>query len=87
MVIAWEDNDKAQYYVGKIGPAKFEISSGVGGMYGAMFAFAGDCYSILSTAKTVEEAKNFCEWTARAYGLDQDQSTDTSITQSMLDSL
>jgi hypothetical protein len=71
MVIEWEDHDKAEYYVGKIGPAKFEINSGVGGMFGATFSFAGDCYAILSTAKTVAEAKRFCEWLARGYGLDE----------------
>ena len=43
---------------------------GVGGMFGAMFSFAGDCYAVLSTAKTVGEAKRFCEWIARGYGLD-----------------
>jgi hypothetical protein len=69
-VIRWENHDQAQYFVGTIGPAKFEISSGVGGMFGAMFSFAGDCYAILSTAKTVGEAKRFCEWIARGYGLD-----------------
>ena len=69
-MIKWEDYDKAEYYVGKIGPAKFEINSGVGGMFGATFSFAGDCYAILSTAKTVGEAKRFCEWLARGYGLD-----------------
>ena len=69
-VIRWENNDQAQYFVGRIGSAKFEISSGVGGMFGAMFSFAGDCYAVLSTAKTVGEAKRFCEWIARGYGLD-----------------
>ncbi|HEX6566797.1 MAG TPA: hypothetical protein VF020_21075 [Chthoniobacterales bacterium] len=69
-VIRWENNDQAQYFVGTIGPAKFEISSGVGGMFGAMFSFAGDCYAVLSTAKTVGEAKRFCEWIARGYDLD-----------------
>jgi hypothetical protein len=69
-VIRWENHDQAQYFVGRIGPAKFEISSGVGGMFGAMFSFAGDCYAVLSTAKTVGEAKRFCEWVARGYGLD-----------------
>ena len=68
--INWENHDQAQYFVGTIGPAKFEISSGVGGMFGAMFSFAGDCYAVLSTAKTVGEAKRFCEWVARGYGLD-----------------
>ena len=33
--IEWEDYDNAEYYVGKIGPARFEINSGVGGMFGA----------------------------------------------------
>jgi hypothetical protein len=70
-MIKWEDHDKAGYYVGKIGSAKFEINSGVGGMFGATFCFAGDCYPILSTAKTVVEAKRFCEWLARGYGLDR----------------
>jgi hypothetical protein len=69
--IKWEDNDKADYFVGTIGPAKFEINGGVGGMFGAVFSFAGDCYAVLSTAKTVEEAKRFCEWIARSYGLDR----------------
>jgi hypothetical protein len=69
-VIRWENHDQAQYFVGRIGPAKFEISSGVGGMFGAMFSFAGDCYAVLSTAKTVGEAKRFCEWIARGYDLD-----------------
>ena len=68
--IRWENHDEAQYFVGTIGPAKFEINSGVGGMFGAMFSFAGDCYSVLSTARTVGEAKRFCEWVARGYGLD-----------------
>jgi hypothetical protein len=68
--IRWENHDQAQYFVGRIGPAKFEISSGVGGMFGAMFSFAGDCYAVLSTAKTVGEAKRFCEWIARGYGFD-----------------
>jgi hypothetical protein len=68
--IRWENHEQAQYFVGTIGPAKFEINSGVGGMFGAMFSFAGDCYAILSTAKTVGEAKRFCEWIARGYGLD-----------------
>jgi hypothetical protein len=65
--IRWENYDQAQYFVGRIGPAKFEISSGVGGMFGAMFSFAGDCYAVLSTARTVGEAKRFCEWIARGY--------------------
>ena len=69
-MIRWENHDQAQYFVGRIGPAKFEISSGVGGMFGAMFSFAGDCYAVLSTAKTVGEAKRFCEWIARGYDLD-----------------
>jgi hypothetical protein len=69
-MIKWEDHDPAEYYVGKIGPAKFEINSGVGGMFGATFYFGGDCYAILSTARTVGEAKRFCEWVARGYGLD-----------------
>jgi hypothetical protein len=69
-VIEWENHDQVQYFVGTIGPAKFEINSGVGGMFGAMFSFAGDCYAVLSTAKTVGEAKRFCEWIARGYGLD-----------------
>jgi hypothetical protein len=73
--IEWENHDRAQYFVGRIGPAKFEISSGVGGMFGAMFSFAGDCYAVLSTAKTVGEAKRFCEWIARGYGLDTSCST------------
>jgi hypothetical protein len=68
--IRWENHDQAQYFVGTIGPAKFEINSGVGGMFAAMFSFAGDCYAVLSTAKTVGEAKRFCEWIARGYGLD-----------------
>jgi hypothetical protein len=68
--IRWENHEQAQYFVGRIGPAKFEISSGVGGMFGAMFSLAGDCYAVLSTAKTVGEAKRFCEWVARGYGLD-----------------
>ena len=70
-VIQWENHDKAQYFVGRIGQAKFEINSGVGGMFGAMFSFAGDCYAVLSTAKTVGEAKRFCEWVARGYDLDR----------------
>ncbi|MBV8102163.1 MAG: hypothetical protein JOZ31_23710 [Verrucomicrobia bacterium] len=74
-VIRWENHDQTQYFVGRIGPAKFEISSGVGGMFGAMFSFAGDCYAVLSTAKTVGEAKRFCEWIARGYGLDASCST------------
>ena len=69
-MINWEDHDSAEYYVGKIGTAKFEINSGVGGMFGATFSFAGDCYPVLGTAKTVAEAKRFCEWLARGYGLD-----------------
>ncbi len=68
--IRWENHDQAQYFVGRIGPATFEINSGVGGMFAAMFSFAGDCYAVLSTAKTVGEAKRFCEWIARGYGLD-----------------
>jgi hypothetical protein len=68
--IRWENHDQAQYFVGTIGPAKFEINSGVGGMFAAMFSFAGDCYAVLSTAKTVGEAKRFCEWIARGYGFD-----------------
>ena len=68
--IRWENHDQLQYFVGRIGSAKFEINSGVGGMFGAMFSFAGDCYAVLSTAKTVGEAKRFCEWIARGYGLD-----------------
>ena len=69
--IEWEDNDKAEYFIGTIGRAKFEINGGVGGMFGAVFSFAGDCYAVLSTAKTVDEAKRFCEWIARSYGLDR----------------
>jgi hypothetical protein len=68
--IRWENHEQAQYFVGTIGSAKFEINSGVGGMFAAMFSFAGDCYAVLSTAKTVGEAKRFCEWVARGYGLD-----------------
>ena len=69
-LIRWENHDQAQYFVGRIGPAKFEINSGVGGMFAAMFSFAGDCYAVLSTARTVGEAKRFCEWIARGYGFD-----------------
>src|ERR1700751_1527899 len=69
--IEWEDNDKAEYFIGRISPAKFEINGGVRGMFGAVFSFAGDCYAVLSTAKTVDEAKRFCEWIARSYGLDR----------------
>jgi hypothetical protein len=69
--IRWEDNNQAEYFIGTIGPAKFEINGGVGGMFGAVFSFAGDCYAVLSTAKTVDEAKRFCEWVARGYGLDR----------------
>jgi hypothetical protein len=69
--IEWEDHDKAEYFIGRIGPAKFEINGGVGGMFGAVFSLAGDCYAVLSTAKTVDEAKRFCEWIARSYGLDR----------------
>jgi hypothetical protein len=68
--IRWENHEQAQYFVGRIGPAKFEINSGVGGMFAAMFSFAGDCYAVLSTATTVGEAKRFCEWIARGYGFD-----------------
>jgi hypothetical protein len=70
-MIEWDDKPKLEYYVGKIGPAKFEINSGVGGHFGASFSYAGDCYAILSTAVTVEEAKRFCEFVARGYGLDR----------------
>jgi hypothetical protein len=70
-MIRWEDNNQAEYFIGTIGPAKFEINGGVGGMFGAVFSFAGDCYAVLSTAKTVGEAKRFCEWIARSYGLDR----------------
>jgi hypothetical protein len=62
---------KAEYFIGRIGPARFEINSGVGGMFGATLSFAGDCYAVLSTAQTVGEAKRFCEWVARGYGLDR----------------
>jgi len=68
--IRWENHEQAQYFVGRIGPAKFEINSGVGGMFAAMFSFAGDCYAVPSTATTVGEAKRFCEWIARGYGFD-----------------
>jgi hypothetical protein len=78
--IEWEDNDKAEYFIGRIGPAKFEISGGVGGMFGAMFSFAGDCYAVLSTAKTVDEAKRFCEWIARSYDLDRIADQPTGLT-------
>jgi hypothetical protein len=78
--IEWEDNDKAEYFVGTIGPAKFEINGGVGGMFGAVFSFAGDCYAVLSTAKTVNEAKRFCEWIARSYGLDRITDQPTGLT-------
>jgi len=70
-MIHWENDYNTNYFVGTIGSAKFEISTGVGGMFGAMFSFAGDCYAVLSTAKTVGEAKRFCEWVARGYGLDR----------------
>lgn len=76
-MINWEDkvggnsSVPGEYHIGRIGPAKFEISSGVGGMFGAMFSFAGDSYALLSTAKTVDEAKRFCEWVSRGYGLDE----------------
>jgi hypothetical protein len=78
--IEWEDHDKAEYFIGRIGPAKFEINGGVGGMFGAVFSFAGDCYAVLSTAKTVEEAKRFCEWIARSYGLDRITDQPTGLT-------
>ena len=39
-------------------------------MFRATFSFVGDCYEILSTVATVAEAKRFCEWLARGYGLD-----------------
>ena len=73
-MIEWEDHDNSGYFVGTIGPAKFEINAGVGGLFGAMFSFAGDCYAVLSTAKTVDEAKEFCEWVARGYGFDRTNS-------------
>jgi hypothetical protein len=69
--IRWEDDNQAEYFIGTIGPARFDINGGVGGMFGAVFSFAGDCYAVLSTAKTVGEAKRFCEWVARSYGLDR----------------
>jgi hypothetical protein len=78
--IRWEDNDQAEYSIGTIGPAKFEINGGVGGMFGAVFSFAGDCYAVLSTAKTVGEAKRFCEWVARSYGLDRITDQPTGLT-------
>jgi hypothetical protein len=78
--IEWEDNDKAEYFIGRIGPAKFEINGGVGGMFGAVFSFAGDCYAVLSTAKTVDEAKRFCEWIARGYDLDRITDQPTGLT-------
>ena len=71
-MIKWEnDYYNANYLVGKIGSAKFEIHAGVEGMFGATFSFAGDCYSVLRTARTVGEAKRFCEWVARGYDLDR----------------
>ena len=78
--IEWEDHDRAEYFIGTIGPAKFEINGGVGGMFGAVFSFAGDCYAVLSTAKTVDEAKRFCEWIARGYGLDRITDQPTGLT-------
>jgi hypothetical protein len=78
--IEWEDHDKAEYFIGRIGPAKFEINGGVGGMFGAVFSLAGDCYAVLSTAKTVDEAKRFCEWIARGYGLDRTTDQPTGLT-------
>ena len=78
--IEWEDHDKAEYFIGRIGPGKFEINGGVGGMFGAVFSFAGDCYAVLSTAKTVDEAKRFCEWVARSYGLDRITDQPTGLT-------
>jgi hypothetical protein len=74
-MIQWENNNKGEQFmgtimVGAIGPAKFAINAGVQGMFGVTFSFAGDCYAVLSTAKTVGEAKRFCEWLARGYGLD-----------------
>ena len=74
-MIRWENYDQAEYYVGTIGSAKFEINSGVGGMFGATFSFAGDCYAVLSTAQSVGEAKRFCEWVARGYGFDTQTAT------------
>ena len=71
-MIQWEDHYKTKYFIGTIGRAKFEINGGVGGMFGAMFSFAGDCYAVLSTAMTVGEAKRLCEWVARSYNLDMD---------------
>jgi hypothetical protein len=41
-MIQWENYDKAEYFVGTIGTAKFEINSGVGGMFAATFSFAGE---------------------------------------------
>ena len=79
-VVEWEDHDKAEYFIGRIGPAKFEINGGVGGMFGAVFSLAGDCYAVLSTAKTVDEAKRFCEWIARGYGLDRITDQPTGLT-------
>lgn len=70
-MIEWENNIIASYYVGTIAGAKFEVSEGVGGKFGVMMSHKGDCNPILSTAETVEEAKRFCEWVARAYGLDK----------------
>ena len=78
--IEWEDHDKAEYFIGRIGPAKFEINGGVGGMFGAVFSLAGDCYAVLSTAKTVDEAKRFCEWVARGCGLDRITNQPTGLT-------
>jgi hypothetical protein len=72
VTIQWTDHDDAEYYIGLIGTAKFEVNRGVGHLFGAMMAYRGDCYAILSTAATVNEAKNFCEWVARAYGLDNE---------------
>ena len=78
--IGREDDNQAEYFIGTIGPARFDINGGVGGMFGAVFSFAGDCYAVLSTAKTVGEAKRFCEWIARSYGLDRITDQPTGLT-------
>lgn len=55
---------------GRIKDATFEIFTLNNG-FGANISYRGDEYAILHSAKTVEEAKNFCEFTARGYDLEK----------------
>jgi hypothetical protein len=67
-MIAWE-HQGSFFCVGRAGAAVFQVQSGVGDNFCATMTMVADCNPILQSAKSMDEAKRFCEWVARAYNL------------------